>query len=172
MAELSTEIPWFLLQILLHITNIINCLIYVLLLPSLSHKGTLFHLYKLRMNNLFCYFNFVGYFLFLGGGWQILVPSSIFNLTVLTNRPLHTFQSSGHHPLPCSLHHSWVFLMWKMHEHFALPAPTLLRSVTYNKKSSWDKGTSFPQFLSQKGDQSWASNSLTPAGSSSQTCTL
>lgn len=72
---LNIEIPRFLLQTLLLITNVINCLIYVLLLPSLSDKVTLFQLYKPRMDNLFCYFNFVEYFLFPRGRWQILVFS-------------------------------------------------------------------------------------------------
>lgn len=84
---LNIKILWFLLQTLLHITNIINCKnnyqqqptlsapinIYVLLLPSLSHKVTPFQLYKPKMNNLLSDFNLVRYFLFLGGRWQILV---------------------------------------------------------------------------------------------------
>lgn len=74
MAELSTKIPRFLLQILLHVANIINCLIDIPLLPSLSHKITLFHLYKLRMNNLFCYFNIVGYFLLEVDGKSLCLP--------------------------------------------------------------------------------------------------
>lgn len=67
---LNVKMPWFLLQTLLHIISYLIC---VLLLPSLSHKVTLFQLYKPRMNNLFRYFNYVGYFLFPGGRWQILV---------------------------------------------------------------------------------------------------
>lgn len=156
MAELSIEIPWFLLQILLHITNIINCLIDVLLLPSLSHKVTLFHLYKLRMNNLFCYFNFVGYFLSLGVDgkslWseqEFFVPASIFNLTGLPSKPFHTLQSSGHQPISLVSPSFLVFLTQNMQEHFALPAPALLRPGIYSTKASWDKGTGF---LSQKGE--------------------